>query len=188
MAQEHSKHQRRSAAEVALADRLTEQAKKRTPSAEKFRRAKQYADAAEKSPRHEQNFGKSSIDGLPIHHFHQIGEYVIGTIGECQGETHGPSSYPFLVDNIDGQEITGKPVIRLPGNRRLQMAIRKADCLYQRIKVTYKGKLHAKTGGHYEKVYLVEPAPLGKEPMTKAGQDLLSKAAAEAKAGKAGRV
>ncbi len=186
MAQEKGNKTRRSAAEVALADRLTEQAKKRTPNAEKFRQAKRYADAAEKSPRHEQNFGKSSIDGLPIHHFHRIGEYVIGTVGECQGETHGPSSFPFQVDVIDGEPVEGNRVIRLPGNRRLQIAIRKADCLYQRITVTYKGKLHAKTGGHYEKVYLVEAAPLSKEPMTKAGKDLLAKAAAEAKAGKAG--
>ena len=172
--------ERRSSVEKALADRLTEQAKKRAPNPEKFRTAKRYADVAAKNPRFEDNYGKSSIDGLPIHHFHRKGEYVIGTIGESQGEVHGPSSFPFQVDVIDGQPIDGHRVIRLPGNRRLAAAIRKADCLYQRIKVTYLGKLNQKTGGHYEKVYLVESAPLGKEPMTKVGRDLLAKASTDA--------
>jgi hypothetical protein len=184
MAQNEVRKERRSAGEKALADQLTEQAKKRTPNAEKFRQARKYADAATKNPRFEENYGKSSIDGLPIHHFHRKGEFVVGTIGECQGETYGPSSFPFQVDIIDGTPVEGNRVIRLPGNRRLQLAIRKADCLYQRIRVTYRGKLHAKTGGQYEKVYLVEPAPLDKEPMTPAGQAAMDRIVNAGVAGK----
>lgn len=173
MAETEKKH-RRSAGEKAVADAILEKAKKRTPNTEKFRQAAQYAQNAESADRFELNHGKSSIDGRPIHHFHRIGETLVGTIGEAQGETHGPSSFPFVLD--DGS------VIRVPGNRRLVLAIRKADCLYQRIRITYKGKLHAKTGGHYEKVYLVESAPLSKEPPTQTSRDLLAKAETEARA------
>lgn len=172
--------ERRSPAEVSLADAILDKSKKRTPNQEKFRQAQKYADTASRAARFEENYGKSSIDQLPIHHFHRRGEYVIGTIGESQGETHGPSSFPFQVDVINGVAIDGKRVIRLPGNRRLVIAIRKADCLYQRVRITYLGKLHQKTGGHYEKVYWVESAPLSKEPTTPAGRQELSKAMAEA--------
>jgi hypothetical protein len=159
---------RRSTGEKALADAILEKAKKRTPNKEKFKQAATYAENAERADRFELNYGKSSIDGRPIHHFYKIGENLVGVIGEAQGETHGPSSFPFVLDD--------ETVIRVPGNRRLAIAIRKADCLYQRVRITYRGKLHAKTGGHYEKVYLVEAAPLVKERVTPAGRDPLSKA------------
>jgi hypothetical protein len=181
--------QRRSGHEKALAEHLTEQAKKKVPNAEKFRQAKMYARQATRSQTFEDNYGKSSIDGLPIHHFYQKGEFVIGIIGESQGEIHGPSSYPFQIDLLHSppNHIVFSPprIIRLPGNRRLAAAIRKADCLYQRIKVTYLGKKYQKLGGWYEKVYLVESAPLDKEPMTQEGRELLAKAAAEAETRKA---
>jgi len=153
MADEEAKR-RRSAGEKALADAILDKSRKKTPNKEKFKLAANYTENAEKADRFELNYGKSSIDGRPIHHFYKIGESLVGVIGEAQGETYGPSSFPFVLD--DGT------VIRVPGNRRLAIAIRKADCLYQRIRITYKGKLHAKTGGHYEKVYLVEAAPISK--------------------------
>jgi hypothetical protein len=166
------KKHRRSAGEKALADAILEKAKKRTPNKAKFKQAAMYADNAERADQFELNYGKSSIDGRPIHHFYKIGESLVGVIGEPQGETHGPSSFPFVLD--DGT------VIRVPGNRRLAIAVRKADCLYQRIRITYMGKLYAKTGGHYEKVYLVEAAPLDKERVTPAGRDVLVKAEGKA--------
>jgi hypothetical protein len=184
---------RRSPGGVATTERLIEPSKVRAPDPEKFRRARQYSDTAEQNKRFEENYGKSSIDGRTIHHFHRKGEFVIGIIGEAQGETYGPSSFPFELHTIcngqggEYQSFEPPRMIRLPGNRRLAIAVRKADCLYQRIKVTYKGKLHAKVGGHYEKVYLVEEAPLSKEPATPAGRALVEKAVADAKAGKDGR-
>lgn len=188
MAQSTTKRQ--TPADAEFVQRLTDQAKKRTPDPEKFRRAKAYSDAAEKNQRFEDHYNRSSIDGRPIHHFHHKGEYVIGCLGECQGETFGPSSFPFALDvkgqtGGDREEFDPPRAIRLPGNRRLAAAIRKADALYQRIKITYLGKLHAKTGGHYEKVYRIEPAPLSQEPMPAAGKSLLAKAAAEAASRKA---
>lgn len=154
MADDDKKH-RRSVGEKALCEGILYKARYKTPNKEKFKLAAKYAENAEKADRFELNYSKSSIDGRPIHHFHKIGESLVGVIGEAQGETHGPSSFPFVLD--DGS------VIRVPGNRRLAIAIKKADCLYQRIRITYKGKLHSKVGGHYEKVYLVEAAPLSKE-------------------------
>ena len=180
MAEVRRVKQRRSPAEIELAGKLQERSKKRTPDNAKFDKAKRYAEASVKSPRFEENFGQSSIDHLPVHYFRAKGEYVVGIIGEAQGESYGPSTYPFQVDIINGQAIDGDRVIRLPGNRRLARAIVKADCLYQRIKITYLGKLFAKAGGHYEKVYRIEAAPLSKEPMTPEGQRVLVEAAREA--------
>ena len=159
MAENESPKRRRSAAEVAAANDLDQKSKSRVPDPQKFRQAKAYSDAAAKSPWFEDNYHKSSIDGLSIHHFHQRGETLVGIIGEWEGESHGPSSARFKLD--DGR------VIRVPGNRRLLIAVRKADAMYQRVKITYLGKKNQKTGGHYEKVYLVEAAPLGKEPIAR---------------------
>jgi hypothetical protein len=164
---------RRSPGEKALAEEIAQKAKKRKPpSAEKFRKAKRYCEAAQKSDRFEFRRSRSSVDGLPIHYFRTPGETLTGIIGEPQAEVWGPSSYPFLLD--DGR------LIRVPGNRRLALAIRKADALFQRIKITFKGKLWTKTFGHCEKVYLVELVPLGKEPMTQAERDTLAHVIQEA--------
>jgi hypothetical protein len=74
-------------------------------------------------------------------------------------------------------------MIRLPGNRLLAKAIEVADCAYMRVRITYLGK-RFKTSRHYEKLYLVEPAPETHDIGTK-GREVLAKAAAEAKGEKA---
>ncbi len=167
---------RRSPAEKKLAEEITAQAKTKRPDPAKFARAKRYAEEATRSQRFEYNRLQSTHDGLPIHYFHDVGESVVGILGEPSQEMWKGWTYPLVQD--DGR------VIRLPGNRRLLKAIDKADAIGQRVKITYKGKLFTRYGGHYEKVYLLELAPLAQEPMTPAGRELLQAAAAEARAKK----
>jgi hypothetical protein len=171
--------------EKAFVTGLKEKAAKRTPNPQKFKQAKRYTDTSAQSDRFENLYGKSSIDGRPIHHFHYRGEFVVGILGECEGEIYGPSSYPFALDTYSGSrgavETYDPPnAIRLPGNRRLVVAIHKADALYQRVKITYLGKLYAKTRRYYEKVFRIEAAPLDKEPTTPAGRTLIQNVAKDA--------
>jgi hypothetical protein len=148
----------------------------RKPDANRFRRAARYADAAMQSDRYELSRSKSSVDGLKIHYFRVEGESVTGILAEPERELWKGVTYRLVQD--DGT------VVRLPGNKRLTKAIEKADAIYQRVKITYHGKLYTRFGGHYEKVYTLEAAPLDHDLGPK-GRELLGKAAADAKARKA---
>ena len=165
---------RRSSIEVAAAADLAAKSRKRVPDPAKFRAAAKYTEATEKSPSFEDGYHKSAIDGLPIQHFYVPGDYMLGILGDWEGETHGPSSARFLVEQMQIRGIVSQfdppRVMRVPGNRRLAVAVRRADCLYQRIKITYRGKKRQKNQLFYEKVYLVQSAPLSKEPIAESMQ------------------
>jgi hypothetical protein len=139
---------RRSPAEKTLADGILAKAAKYTPDPAAFASAKAYAEVTQKSKRFEQQ--NRTAGGLLIQRFRKPGEQITGVLGECNGTTGlGESTYPIVQD--DGS------VVCVPGNRRLVRAFRKAKCKFQRIRITYQGKLY--TGnGRYEKVYLVESA------------------------------
>jgi hypothetical protein len=141
---------KRTPAEKKLADPLLIESVVHEPDPNAFARAAKYADAAEKSRHYERTRLRSTIDNLPIHYFHKIGESITGILGEPQGELWMASTYPLALD--DGT------VVRLPGNRRLMRAIQLAKCIGQRITIIYRGKLY-RPGGHYEKIYRLEPAP-----------------------------
>lgn len=158
--------QRRSSAEKKLADALLAKAVQRKADPDKFSRAARLTRAAVKSPRHEYNRFFSCVDQLPIHYFHAVGESLTGILGEPDQEMWRGSTYPLLLD--DGR------VVRLPGNRMLHKLIDAADCIGQRVTITYKGKLYYRYGGHYQKVFSLEPAPLD-AAMTKKGRELLDK-------------
>jgi len=163
--------QRRSPAEKQIAETIQAEASKHTPDSHAFSRSATYTDHAQKSKRFVRNRIRTG-DGLPIKRFRVQGESVIGTLGEPRSEWSGETTLPFVLD--DGR------VIALPGNKRLQSAIKKAKATFLRVKITYLGKLKTDFG-HYEKVYRVEVAPLGKEGLGKAGRAAIAKAAKEAK-------
>ena len=71
-------------------------------------------------------------------------------------------------------------VVCVPGNRRLVKAFRTSKAFFQRITITYLGKLN-KSHSHYEKVYSVELSPPDKEGVGKVGREILAKASADAK-------
>ncbi len=165
---------RRSSAETTVADQIRAEAKKHQPDPAAFAAAKRYSDATMASRRFESQ--NRTAEGLEIHRFRTPGETLTGTLGECNGTSgYGESTYPIVRD--DGS------VICVPGNRRLVKAFRKAKCTFLRITITYLGKLRT-AGGHHEKVFSVVHAPIGAEPMTPAGSELLAKAANQAKAHK----
>ncbi len=170
---------RRSSAEKNLAEKLLAHASTRKADPNKFSRAGRLSKAAQKSPRFEYNRFFSIIDDLPIHYFHSVGESITGILGEPGQEMWRGSTYPLLVHEINGTPIDGERVIRLPGNRMLHKLIDAAECIGQRVTITYKGKLFYRYGGHYQKVYDLQPAPLD-EAMTKKGRELLAKIQAEA--------
>jgi hypothetical protein len=138
--------------ETETADEILAKATTRKPNPEKFARVQEHVDAAVASDRFEFSRTKSCVDGLPIHYFRTVGESVTGVLASPESELWKGVTYKLVQD--DGA------VIRLPGNRRLNKAIKTADCLYQRVTITYLGKLYTRFGGHYEKVYTIVPAPL----------------------------
>lgn len=144
---------RRSSAEKALAEKIVAESTKHAPDPHAFAAAKRYTDASVASRRFDSH--NRTPEGLEIHRFRRPDEQITGVLGECNGQTGwGESSYPIVQD--DGS------IICVPGNRRLVKAFRKAKATYQRITITYLGKLY-NTYGHYEKVFRVELTPLGKE-------------------------
>jgi hypothetical protein len=168
---------RRSAAETKTARGILAAAKQAPPASKaKFLAAKRYADAAVSSQRHESHYSHSSVDQTPIKYFYQTGDSIVGVLGECQAEAYQASSYPLLLDS-------GR-ICRVPGNRRLRLAIQKADAIGQRVRITYQGKLYKKAG-HYEKCYTIELAPLDKEPPDRPPGDQVTKLVHELASGKA---
>jgi hypothetical protein len=152
--------QRRTRAEIELAERIEALAKKKKPNPAAFGRAARASAAAKRSPRYEYNRGFSVIDQLPIRYFHKRGDSVVGVLGEPGQELWFGSTYPLKLD--DGR------VIRLPSNRLLHKRIQEADAIGVRVKITYDGKLYYRYGGHYQKAYTIElldgHAPTGGEP------------------------
>jgi hypothetical protein len=147
----------------------------RRPNPAKFTRANRRTDAAKKSDRFEWNRSKSTIDGITIHYFRVRGETVTGILCAPQFELWKGVTYKLVLDD--------DTVIRLPGNRQLNKLISDADCLYQRVTITYEGKIWRQSH-HYEKVYTLSPAPFGGESATAAGRALIAQAAADAKKGR----
>lgn len=139
--------------ETETADQIRRKAHTRKPaSPAKFKRHAERLQAVTESDRFEFSRGKSCVDGRPIHYFRTVGESVTGILAEPESELWKGVTYKLVKD--DGT------IIRLPGNRRLNKAIKTTDCLYQRVRITYKGKLYTRFGGHYEKVYSIELLPL----------------------------
>jgi len=143
---------RRTPAEKQLADKILAEGSNHPPDSQAAAQAKAYADATVASKRFESH--NRTPEGYTIHRFHVEGESLAGVLGECNGQSgYGESTYPIVLD--DGS------IVCVAGNRRLVKAFKRGKFTFQRIRITYKGRLHTH-GGHYEKVYLVEPAPIGK--------------------------
>jgi len=158
-----------------IAAEILKTAQNATPNQTAFDRAAKLTQAAKRSNRF--NYDRMVVPGAPIYYFHQPGETLIGTLGQSQrGQIlRGSVTWEYLVPIVlDSGELR-----YLPNNRRLRKAIQLADCLFQRVRITYEGRL-ATAHGHYEKVYTVEPAPLGKDGVGPAGREILASAAAEA--------
>lgn len=166
------------------------EAAKHKPDPKRFARAAKRSDAAVRAETFEWNRSISSVDRRPIHYFRVKNESVTGILCQADAELWKGHTYKFCCERIDvpcrPPEILEPPqIIRLPGNRLLTKTIADADCLWQRVKITYLGK-RFKTSRHYEKIYRVEPAPESHD-VGKAGRELLAKAAADAKARKEGK-
>lgn len=142
-----------------------------TPDPAKFKRAMRHTEAALVADGYEWNRSKSTVDGLPIHYFRVRGEALTGILGAADYELWKGHTYRLILD--DGT------VVRLPGNRQLNKLIKASECVYQRITITYLGKLY-RHSHHYEKVYSIVPAP--NEGVGRAGRKLIQQAAAEAAA------
>ena len=148
-----AKKTRRSSAEKALAQHILARADGKTPDTEAFAVAKRYGQKAMKNSAFAYR-RRSRIDGLMVHRFRKEGESVVGTVGDqTRREWWAETTIPFVLDS-------GR-IMLLPGNRRLIGAIKKAKAWNLRVKITYVGKLRT-SGGHFEKVYMVESKPLGK--------------------------
>jgi hypothetical protein len=147
------------------------------PDPAKFARAQRRSDAAQRSERFEWNRSKSTVDGILIHYFRIRGESITGILCAPDYESFKGLTYKLLLDD--------DTITRLPGNRQLNRVIKDADCLYQRVTITYLGKRWLTTR-HYEKVYAISQAPLGKAGVGPKGRKLLEQVAEEAKARKAG--
>lgn len=162
--------------EKQIVKQIREHAGRSKPDPEAFAAGKRYSAATMRSRRF--NYDRRTADGAVIHYFHTPGESLTGVLGESQKAQipRGTSAsfeylFPLVLDDDS--------LVYLPNNRRLRKLIDKSKCLWQRITITYKGKLMT-NHGHYEKVYTVEPAPLGKDGVGTAGRDILAKAAKEA--------
>jgi len=156
---------------------IREAAKSVKPDPAKFAAAARYTEAAKKAKGFD--YDRRTPDGVHVYYFHHPGETLTGILGKPQRSTmmRGVAVgweyiYPIVLDDDS--------LVYLPNNKRLRTAIAKADCLFQRITITYEGK-KATAHGHYEKVYSVEPAPLGKDGVGPAGHKVLAQAAEEAK-------
>jgi hypothetical protein len=125
------------------------------------------------------NWDRKAPDGVAVYYFHRIGETLTGVLGQSQRcsmlrgvRMDYEHLHPLVLD--DDQ------LVYLPNNKHLRECIKKANCLFQRVTITYLGKKPT-AHGHYVKVYSVEPAPLGKDGVGKDGHRVLAQAAAEAK-------
>jgi hypothetical protein len=181
---------RKEAAVPDTVEAIRAEAAKRTPDPKRFAKAQRRTEAAIRGDTFEWNRSSSTVDGLAIHYFRVRNESVTGILCPAQRELWHGYTFKFACERIDvparPPEIFDPPqLIRLPGNRLLAKAIDDAGCEYMRVKITYKGK-RFKTSRHYEKVYSVESAPLNHDLGSK-GRAVLAKAAADAKARKAGK-
>ena len=140
-----------------------------------FDAAGKYTDAATKSRRFA--YDRRVANGGFIHYFRTPGEKLTGWLGASQrGEViRGSVTWEYLFPLVTDEG----ELIYLPNNKRLRKAIEKAKCIFQRITITYEGKLMT-AHGHHEKVYRVEAAPLGKGGVGSRGAEILAKAAKEA--------
>jgi hypothetical protein len=142
--------------EADLAKTILDLAKKKKPDKAKFAKARKQTAAQMEDPLYEYNRFYSLIDQLPIHYFHEYDQQVTGIVGEPGGDVWGGHTYPLVRD--DGR------VIRLPANRDLVSKIKQASAVGIHVTITYKGKQYYRKGGHYQKLYDLEVAPLPKEP------------------------
>ncbi len=146
----HRTQQRRSTAERQLAQKIENLADGKKGDPELFAQGEKMTAAALASHRFEFSRARSSVDTLPIHYFHDVGDSVVGILGESQPEIWKAVTYPLLLD--DGR------VIRLPGNRRLAKLIQTTHAVGLRVKITYLGKFN-KCGLWYEKCYSIKLLP-----------------------------
>lgn len=165
------------AADVKAAILAGHAKKKANPNA--FKRAARYTLVRTQRRSFEWQRGFSSIDGTPIRRLNKIGDTLTGIIGEPGTEVWSEGTYPILLDD--------RTLVRLPANQLLRKAVKLADCLHLRVTITYLGKDYSQPGGHYRKVFKVDPAPLGKDGVGPDGAAILQKAMAEAHAGRAAR-
>jgi hypothetical protein len=153
-------------------------AAKAKPDAAAFAKAARYAANAKASKRFAGHL--VTPEGYPIFRFRKEGDTLTGIVGQCNGQMgYGASTYPVVLD--DGS------CVHIIGHRRLVKALHLAKCRYQRITITFEGKIY-NSMRHYEMVYTVTPAPLVPDPrasMSPAAAKAF-KAAADAKARKAG--
>ncbi|MCU0916908.1 MAG: hypothetical protein MUC88_20460 [Planctomycetes bacterium] len=160
------------------------EAKRHAVNPAAFARAKRRTDAAVRADTFEWNRSRSTVDNLPIHYFRVKEESVTGILCPAETELWKGVTYKIVAEiiNVPGQTLQtfgdGGQLLRLPGNRLLNKIIKDADCTYQRVTITYKGKRY-KTGRHYEKVYEITAAPLAGAQIldTKDGRQTLAKAA-----------
>jgi len=165
------------AVKKAQKDKLTiaqirELAAKSKPDKAKFRRAMEHSEKCVQAGSFEWNRSKSTVDGLEIHYFRIRGESITGILCPGESELWAGTTYRIVLDD--------DTILRIPGNRQLKRIIKAADCVYQRVTITYLGKRWL-ASRHYEKTYQLDAAPLGKAGVGKAGREILAKTAAEAK-------
>lgn len=152
-------------------------AARQKPDPTAFAKAARYAANAKASKR----FAGRLVtpEGYAIFRFRKEGDTLTGIVGECNGQMgYGASTYIVVLD--DGS------CVAIIGHRRLVKALHLAKCKYQRVTITFEGKIY-NSFRHYEMVYTVTPAPLQDAPMTAAGRKLIEQAAAEATAQKAAK-
>ena len=145
-----------SQAEVIAAIRQT--AKSVKPNPKKFKAA---ADLTAKyTEAQDFNWDRKAPDGVAVYYFHRIGETLTGVLGQPQRcsimrgvRVDDEHLTPLVLDD--------DTLVYLPNNKHLRRVIKKADCQFQRVSITYEGKKPT-AHGHYVKIYSVVPAPLGK--------------------------
>lgn len=143
----------------------------------KFASAAKYTAMTTKSKRF--NYDRQAPDGVPIYYFHTQGEQLTGIVGKSQ-RARMSRGIAVSCEYLTPIVLDDDSLFYLPNNKRLKKALEKANAWFQRITITYLGRL-SNAHGHYEKVYSVESAPLGKGGVGSAGRDLLAKAAKDAK-------
>ena len=125
------------------------------------------------------NYHLTAADGVPVRYFHHIGESITGIIGASQRAVMNRgvvTNHEYLVPIVDddGQ------LFYLPNNKHLRELLKAACCWFQRVTITYRGKIRT-NNGHHRKVYEVTPAPLGKNGVGSKGRDILAKVAGESR-------
>jgi len=147
------------------------------PDPKKFKAAGKHTEKLTSSK--DFNWDRKAPDGVAVHYFHTIGESLTGVIGQSQRASFMRGKrvdFEHLIPIV----LDDDALLYLPNNKHLREIIKKADCWFQRVTVTYLGKKPT-SHGHYIKVYSVEPAPLGKDGVGKAGRRVVAQAAAESK-------